>query len=308
MGIYVFGHDIMPLVAGLFAIAVLSIAAELLLDSHRQNLEAKRGQAAADAARGKAKLRPLARLRHDAMHALDSTGIHLTVTEFTTIWVACTVVPLLVMLIIGMGTAMALVAGVCGFAAPLIYAMGARRRNRRRFEEDLGQVLPLVASNLRAGLTPRQAMGSVAENLDEPIRGEFRLLNADIDRGVPLAEAIEAMAERTDSHDLVLLSAAVRAQSTTGGNLAEVVDSVGETIRARVDMRRMVRSRTAQGRATAVIMVLVPPILGLFLAFSNDMYMEFFLSPMGLIDIIACALFEIAGYAICMKMCDIKAD
>ena len=79
----------------------------------------------------------------------------------------------------------------------------------------------------------------------------------------------------------------------TGGSLADIVDSVGSTIQQRCEMRQMVRSRTSQARFTAILMVCVPPALGLVFYVGNDMYREFYSSAIGLVVIGICALLEV---------------
>ena len=168
--------------------------------------------------------------------------------------------------------------------------------------------MPLISANLRGGAMLSQAIRPVAENMDEPIKSEFEQLRRDMDRGMPVDKALDKLAERNKSADLKLFASAVRAQMRTGGSLADIVDSVGSTIQQRCEMRQMVRSRTSQARFTAILMVCVPPALGLVFYIGNDMYREFYSSAMGLVVIGICAVLEVLGYFIANKMLDIKTD
>ena len=168
--------------------------------------------------------------------------------------------------------------------------------------------MPLISANLRGGAMLSQAIRPVAENMDEPIKSEFEQLRRDMDRGMPVDKALDKLAERNKSADLKLFASAVRAQMRTGGSLADIVDSVGNTIQQRCEMRQMVRSRTSQARFTAILMVCVPPALGLVFYIGNDMYREFYSSAMGLVVIGICSMLEALGYSIANKMLDIKTD
>lgn len=239
---------------------------------------------------------------------LEGSGISMSAYELASIWVACCILPPLVAAVIDASFEIVIICALLGVFAPPLYLRVAKTRNQKRFEEMLGQTMPLIASNLKAGNSLNQAFRSVVTDMEQPISGEFRILCDDIDRGMPIGDALEKMADRNNSKDLKLFASAVRTQERTGGNLATIVNTVGETIRARVQIRQEINSKTSQGRATAIIMVLVPPLLTLSLFFSNEMYHDFYVSPMGLIVLAACALMELVGFFSARKICDIKTD
>lgn len=239
---------------------------------------------------------------------LEGSGVSMSAYELAGIWVACCILPPLVAAVVDANFEIVVMCAVVGVFAPPAYMRFAKTRNQKRFEEMLGQTMPLIASNLKAGNSLSQAFKSVVTDMEEPISGEFKILCGDIDRGMPMGDALDKMAERNKSKDLKLFASAVRTQERTGGNLATIVNTVGETIRARVQIRQEINSKTSQGRATAVIMVLVPPMLALALFFTNDMYHEFYVTPMGMIVLAACGLMELVGFFFARKICDIKTD
>lgn len=256
----------------------------------------------------RAAARSASRLAMRLHSRMDGTGLRLTPNELASVWLACAVVPPLVAVAIGLAWPLALALLAAGAAAPELWAMAARGRSRRRFEETLGQALPLVASNLRGGLTFRTALVPVGENMDEPLRGEFERLGADIDQGVPIEEALGRMAERNDSKDVALLASAVMAQRETGGNLAEVVDSVAVAVRVRCELRQMVRSKTSQARASATILAMLPPVLLAATCAINPAALGFYTSPAGLATIAAIAVLIVSGYLIMRRMSALEAD
>lgn len=249
-----------------------------------------------------------AELREVARKHIEGSGVKLSLNEFMSIWAACTAVPPLLGVVMGMGAAAVMMLAISGAFIPLFVLSVRKKHSERRFEELLGQTMPLISANLRGGAMLSQAIRPVAENMDEPIRGEFDQLRRDMDRGMPIDKALDKMAERNNSADIKLFSSAVRAQMHTGGSLADIVDSVGNTIQKRCEMRQMVRSRTSQARFTAILMVCVPPALGLVFYLGNDMYREFYSSAIGLLVLGACAILEVLGYFIANKMLDIKTD
>ena len=240
----------------------------------------------------------LVELREVARQHIEGSGVKFSLNEFMSIWAACTAVPPLLGIVMGMNALVVM----------LLSLSAKKKHSEKRFEELLGQTMPLISANLRGGAMLSQAIRPVAENMDEPIKSEFEQLRRDMDRGMPVDKALDKLAERNNSADLKLFASAVRAQMRTGGSLADIVDSVGSTIQQRCEMRQMVRSRTSQARFTAILMVCVPPALGLVFYIGNDMYREFYSSAMGLVVICICALLEVLGYFIANKMLDIKTD
>lgn len=249
-----------------------------------------------------------AELREVARKHIEGSGVKFSLNEFMSIWAAATAVPPLVGIVMGMDALVVMLLAALGAFIPLFALSFRKKHSEKRFEELLGQTMPLISANLRGGAMLSQAIRPVAENMDEPIKSEFEQLRRDMDRGMPVDKALDKMAERNNSADLKLFASAVRAQMRTGGSLADIVDSVGNTIQQRCEMRQMVRSRTSQARFTAILMVCVPPALGLVFYVGNDMYREFYSSAMGLVVIGICALLEILGYFIANKMLDIKTD
>lgn len=250
----------------------------------------------------------LSELREVARQHIEGSGVKFSLNEFMSIWAACTAVPPLIGIVMGMSALVVMLLAALGAFLPLFLLSAKKKHSEKRFEQLLGQTMPLISANLRGGAMLSQAIHPVAENMDEPIKSEFEQLRRDMDRGMPVDKALDKLAERNKSADLKLFASAVRAQMRTGGSLADIVDSVGSTIQQRCEMRQMVRSRTSQARFTAILMVCVPPALGLVFYVGNDMYREFYSSAMGLVVIGICVLLEVLGYFIANKMLDIKTD
>jgi tight adherence protein B len=142
----------------------------------------------------------------------------------------------------------------------------AANRERLAFDEQLPDNLQVVSSAMRAGQTFVGALATVIEDAPEPSRRELKRAVTDERLGVPLDEALDRVTQRMKSEDFHHVAVVANLQRETGGNTAEVIDLVAETIRERLDIKRMVRSLTAQGRLAGLMLSLLP--VGLLAAIS----------------------------------------
>jgi tight adherence protein B len=162
----------------------------------------------------------------------------------------------------------------------------AADRQRRMFGDQLPDNLQIIASSMRAGNTFMGAMSVVVEDAPEPSRRELRRALTDEQLGVPLAEALDGVTKRMKSDDFHHVAIVAALQRDAGGNTAEVVDLVTETVRERIELRRMVRALTAQGRlAGAVLTVLPGAILALVSVINPDYVHPLFHSTTGLVAV-----------------------
>src|SRR4029077_6299411 len=142
----------------------------------------------------------------------------------------------------------------------ILPALAARRR--RTFTSQLPDMLQLMAGALRAGYSLMQGVEAVAQEVDDPMGSELRRVLAEARLGRVLEEALDDMADRMGSADFKWAVMAVRIQREVGGNLAELLSTVAETMIARERLRREVRALTAEGRISAIVLLLLPIGLG----------------------------------------------
>jgi tight adherence protein B len=172
---------------------------------------------------------------------------------------------------------------VAGTVPHLIVSVQLRRRTTK-LHGQLPDVLLLIASSLRVGHSFFQALDSVAQEIGDPAAHELSRAIAEIRLGRPVDQALDGLADRVGSEDFRWAVLAVNIQRDVGGNLAEVLDTVAETLREREVIRRQVRVLSAEGRLSAWILSLLPLLLALYIARVNPSYMEvLFNSPTGLI-------------------------
>lgn len=180
------------------------------------------------------------------------------------------------------------------------------RKRRKDFVNQLGDMLSMVASALRAGFSFVQAVEIVSKEMAAPMSVEVSKLIREINVGVPMETALEDINRRVECPEFELITTAVLIQRQVGGNLAQILDNISDTINERIRMKREVLALTAQGRMSAVVMALLPIALAAFLfSMHNDYFDPLLESPMGKVAIGIALLMELLGYLVIKKIVDI---
>ncbi len=179
-------------------------------------------------------------------------------------------------------------------------------RQRKLFEQQLPDNLSVVASSMRAGQPFSGALQAVVDTAPEPSKRELRRALTDAQLGVALDEALGTLGERLKSLDFQHVSLIATLQRETGGNTAEVVELVADTIRERLELRGMVRSLTAQGRLAGLILSLLPLGLLLMVSLINPGYVHpMFHSTIGIILLVVAAVMTMSGSFVIKKIVQI---
>jgi tight adherence protein B len=213
---------------------------------------------------------------------------------------------------VALGAVSALI-GLASFSVPWIvlavlagvaaYALGARDRRRRRIETQTLDAMQLFASGLRAGYSVAQAIALVAKHSPKPTAEEFALAAQEISVGVQLADALQRLSKRTANSDYNLVSIIVRVQHEVGGNLAQILDSVGNTLRERFELRRQVNALTAQQRLSSTILTFLPFGLLAVLFFLDRSFVDpLFTQPMGRVILASACGMVFVGWTIMRSM------
>lgn len=171
-----------------------------------------------------------------------------------------------------------LILAIVGAATPNVLLSIAVGRRTSRLHAQLADVVTILASSLRAGHSFSQAIEVVSREVDEPAGPEFQRVVAEVRLGRPVEEALSAMAARVGSEDFKWAVLAVNIQREVGGNLAEVLDIVADTLRERDALRRQVRVLSAEGRFSVKILIALPFLIGLYIAKVNPGYMNLLFS------------------------------
>ena len=201
----------------------------------------------------------------------------------------------LVFSIVGSGVAAALGAALAS-RAPRAVVDALRRRRARRFEQQLPMALLMLASALRAGVALATGLRHVVEQSSAPLAQEFGLMLREQRMGVPWDSALENLQGRMPADSTALVVAAMRIAAQTGGNLAEALESIAHTLRARLQLQAKLLALTSQGRLQAWIVGALPLFL---LAVLNRLEPEImgllWTTPMGWAVLAVVAVLEIAG-------------
>ena len=161
---------------------------------------------------------------------------------------------------------------VAGFYAPNIYVRLQQRRRLNAFNNQLGDTINLLANSLRAGYSLLQAMETVAKELPVPISVEFARVVREVGLGLSNEQAMNNMLRRIQSDDLDLMITAINVQHEVGGNLSEILEIIGHTIRERVRIKGEIRVLTAQGMISGYVISFLPIALALILYLMNPDY------------------------------------
>lgn len=167
----------------------------------------------------------------------------------------------------------------------------------------------MVAENMRAGSSIERALRSVGENSDDPLKSELLACAGAMQIDGDIVAALDDMAKRTGSKDLVLLQAAVASHKEVGGSLADSLERIGDTIDARLSLRRHIESETssviASMKALIVMLLILFAIIMVGIPQAYDFYTQ---DPLGIPVLIVVVLFAATGSVIIYKMADIDVE
>ena len=228
---------------------------------------------------------------------LEGAGSELKPAEWLLVHAGIVVVAGVFGLLLGAGNIiLGLVFILLGVAGPWVYLGMRRSRRRKAFNAGLPDTLQLISGSLSAGLSLAQSVDTVVREGPEPIATEFRRVLVETRLGVTIEDALEGLAERFDSKDFEWVVMAIRIQRQVGGNLAELLDTVAGTMREREYVRRQVNALAAEGKLSAWVLGLLPPLFMVYLLLTNYDYVSvMFTEPLGIVMMVGAALWLAVG-------------
>jgi tight adherence protein B len=201
------------------------------------------------------------------------------------------------------GVLLAALAAVAGFFSPSLLVRFYRRRRLLRFNAQLADGLQQMANALRAGFTLQQAIDQVGREGNAPLRQELGLLIKEVKLGLPLDDALAAMAKRVGSEELDLLATSTAIARQLGGNLAELFESIAATIRERFRLEGRIAALTSQGKLQGLIVAALPLCVGLFLdAYRPDLIAPMFETAYGYVLVGAVVLLQGTGFVLIRRI------
>lgn len=232
------------------------------------------------------------RARHDAdvhVAVLERAGVATPLPDFVlAMFVGAAVVFAVTAIAVNLWLGV-LAAVAVPLVARAVLGLKAGRR-QRAFADQLDDSLQLLSGSLRAGHSLMQALGSVARDAEQPTAVEFSRIINEARVGRELSQALAETSARMGSQDFVWVTQAIAINREAGGNLAEVLDRVGQTIRERNQIRRQVLSLSAEGKLSAYVLIALPVGITTFLSLTNPSYLTKFTDSITGYALIASAL------------------
>lgn len=250
-------------------------------------------------------------LGEETATALARADLRMTVGEFLTIRAVSAAAGFGMGAIIGRSApAMMVVMGIAvaalGWAVPAAYLSMRAKRRQKAFVAQLGDTIGLMANSLRAGYSLLQTMELIARETQPPMSDEFRRVVREVGLGITPNQALNNLLRRVPSEDLDLMVSAINIQHEIGGNLGQILDVIGETIRERVRIQGEIAVLTAQQQMSGNLIAALPVVLAIGLYVINPEYMsQMFVWPWICMPIGATVLLVI-GYLVMQKIVAIE--
>jgi len=190
---------------------------------------------------------------------------------------------------------------------PFAYVMRARHRRLAKFQRQLPEALELIVRALRAGYSLPLAIRLLADEMPEPISGEFGLVHEQVNFGVSLQQALTSLCERMPVSDLRFLVVSILIQRQSGGNLTEILGNLSRLIRERFKLIGRIKVLSSEGRMSAWVLGLLPPGIGTVLNLANPEFMSrLWTDPLGVSILQAMVFMTVIGAMIMVWIVKIR--
>jgi len=196
-----------------------------------------------------------------------------------------------------------LVLAVIGYVLPALYLRNRRGRRLRKFDAGLPRAMELIANSMKAGQSVAQSLAAVTDNAAPPVSDEFALARREIELGASVDSALNNMVKIIGSSDLRLMVMVITIQRSVGGDLPAILTTLADTMRQREEMRAEILAATAQSRATALIITLLPIAAALLLYFVvQDYFRPMLVNPLGWFMLAVAGLLLFVGNLIIRRL------
>jgi tight adherence protein B len=241
---------------------------------------------------------------------LDQAGLRLRTGEYIIIRLALALVAFAVIVGLsrsGVGLVLAVAGAAAAWLAPAFYLRMLRQRRIDQIAKQLPEAVTMMANALRAGFAFQHGISMVSEQMEPPIAEEFTRMTIDMNVGASVEDALNGLLQRADSEELNLLVTAVLVQRSSGGNLAEILENLGEHMREKERLVGEVRTMTAQQRFSGTVMVFWPLLLlGVFSLLNWDQTSMLFTTSVGLMMLGAGVALQALGYFTIRRILDVE--
>jgi tight adherence protein B len=245
-------------------------------------------------------------VRYFNREQLENAGLRLSQAEFILLILVGAFVGALIGLVVAGPLLAILLVIAAPFVGHLVLSFLAGKR-RAKFDEQLGDTLQLLSGSLRAGHSILRAIDAAANESQAPTSEEMRRIVSETSLGRDLLVSLNDTADRMKNEDFIWISQAIQINREVGGNLAEVLDQVNETIRERSEIKGHIKALAAEGKFSAYILMALPIGIIVMLSVVNPGYLnKMYTNPLGWIMIVASVILMTVGGLWMRKIIDLK--
>jgi len=238
---------------------------------------------------------------------LKSAGLEMDPGEYIAMVIIVAAISGLLLVLITGQFLLIIPGAAVGLLLPKLW-IGSKRKSRvKSFNDALPDMITTIIGSLKAGFSFTQAMKTVSEESEPPVKDEVLIFLKEMSYGVSMEEALNNLKTRMPSNDLDLMIQAILIQRQVGGNLSMILEVIVKTIRERNEIDRHLRSLTAQGKLSGKVVGLLPVFIFIMLSLINPEYMSpFFENILGKIMLGVGVVMEIIGFIVMNKLAKIE--
>ena len=242
----------------------------------------------------------------DTGFRLQQAGLEWTITTYVLLTIGFAVAFGFAVLLFSRSFPIAVLVAFLAAWLPQMYVRSRRRKRLRLFEEQFPEAIDLLGRAIRAGHPLSAGIRMVSEEAPDPVAGEFRQVFEEQRFGLPFEDALLALSDRNELVDVRIFVTAVLIQREVGGNLAEILDKIAMTVRARFAILRQLRVYTAQGRLSGYVLAALPIVMAIAIYLLNPEYIMLLTEGLGRFMVIIAVIMQVIGYLWIRKIVDIE--
>jgi len=238
---------------------------------------------------------------------LEHSGTSMSLTFFTGLTGALAAVVFTLLLFLKINPALDLGAAALAAVIPAIYLHHLRTKHRKKFDEQIPDILLMISRSLQAGHSLVGAVELVGQMMPEPAGRLFRIAFEQQKLGMRVTEALASLPDQVDSIDLNFFVTIVKMNNEIGGSLAETLERLAETVRSRHQIRRQILVHTAEGRLSGYVLSALPFVIFGIIYIANPTYMDpFFTNEACRMLLVAVVVAQVIGFIVIRSIVNIR--
>ncbi|GAA0480448.1 type II secretion system F family protein [Salinibacillus aidingensis] len=238
---------------------------------------------------------------------IETSGVPIRSEEFMAIRLLSVLLTFMTAFAMELNWMMVILLPLIGWFGPGSYLKHKRKKRIQACSDQLPQALGTISTAMKSGFSFMQAMQLVAKEVSDPLGTEFAKAIREMNLGISMEQSFQNLLSRLPNKDLKLVVTAVLIQRSTGGNLSKLFETIEETIHERIRMKDELKTLTSQGRMSAIIISLLPVVLGLILNVASPSYFSPMLEhPLGLVFLAMGAVSGFIGWLVIQKIVRIE--